>query len=153
HPGVAAAVVRVGGSGADRHLVGYVTAAPGATLTPDALRGYATARLPAYLVPAAFVVLDRLPLTANGKVDRAALPDPDRDPRTGAAPPPGPATPTERRLAEVWARLLPAGAPVGRNVSFFTLGGNSLTAARLMFRMREAFDVELGLGAFYRDPT
>ncbi|SCL14465.1 amino acid adenylation domain-containing protein [Micromonospora nigra] len=154
HPQVAAAAVGVRGDGAQRHLVGYVTPAGAAAPTPAGLRDHVAARLPAHLVPAAFVVLDRLPLTAHGKVDRAALPAPDfaqEDPEVA-----GPASPTEHRLAGLWSRLLPGGRPaasIGRDSSFFALGGNSLTVTRLMFRIREAFGVELGVGPFYRAPT
>ena len=167
HPGVGAAAVRIHGGEADRHLVAYVTPADGAVPTAAMLREYTAARLPAYLVPAAYTVLDRLPLTANGKVDRAALPAPSGDAAGGdaaggdaaAAGPAaaGPATPTERRLAEVWSGVLPGDGPppgaIARDVSFFSLGGNSLTAARLVSRARGAFGVELGLGAFYEAPT
>ena len=169
HPGVREAVVLVAGEGAQRHLIGYVTAADGvdpATLRPSLLRDFVAERLPGYLVPTAFKALDRLPLNANGKVDRAALPAPERESRGPVTPPHGA---TEERLAGIWRRLLPAGAhasgeqasgeqaageqAVGREDSFFALGGNSLSAARLMFRIREVFDVELGLAVFYAAPT
>ncbi|MFG1780658.1 amino acid adenylation domain-containing protein [Micromonospora sp. NPDC049048] len=154
HPRVASAAVTVRGDGPERHLVGYVTPAGPAAPSPAGLREHVAARLPAHLVPAAFVVLDRLPLTAYGKVDRAALPAPgpaEADPDVA-----GPASPTEHRLAELWSRLLPGGrtpASIGRETGFFTLGGNSLTVTRLMFRIREAFGVELSVGPFYRAPT
>ncbi|MBO4206950.1 non-ribosomal peptide synthetase [Micromonospora echinofusca] len=154
HPEVATAVVCVRGDGPDRHLLGYVVPVAGARPTPDGLREFAADRLPPYLVPAGFTVLDRLPLTGNGKVDRAALPAPaapDRAPDVA-----GPATPTEYRLAELWCRLLPgdrAPADLGRDTGFFALGGNSLLVTRLMFRVRETFGVELGVGDFYRAPT
>ncbi|MCX4387916.1 amino acid adenylation domain-containing protein [Micromonospora peucetia] len=154
HPEVATAAVCARGDGPDRHLVGYVTPAGAAVPTPAGLREHVAARLPAHLVPAGFAVLDRLPLTAYGKVDRAALPAPDlagQDPDVA-----GPASPTEHRLAGLWSRLLPGERPpasIGRETSFFALGGNSLTATRLMFRIREALGVELGVGGFYRAPT
>ena len=94
------------------------------------------------------------PLTANGKVDRAALPPPERETRGPAAPPRGA---TEERLADIWRLLLPQdgtrGGEIGREDTFFALGGNSLSAARLMFRIGEVFGVELGLAAFYEAPT
>ncbi|MEV0730772.1 amino acid adenylation domain-containing protein [Polymorphospora sp. NPDC050346] len=154
HPGVAAAVVRVRGDGVDRHLVAYVVPVEGAALADGPLRDFVSGRLPGHLVPVSFTVLARLPLTVNGKVDRAALPAPevpDLAPEVA-----GPASPTEHRLAELWSRLLPGDrrpAGIGRESSFFTLGGNSLTVTRLMFRVRETFDVELRLGDFYRAPT
>jgi amino acid adenylation domain-containing protein len=160
-PGVGEAVVVVAGDGAQRHLAGYVTPAAGAdpsALRPSALREFAASRLPDYLVPSGFAVLDRFPLNANGKVDRAALPAPVLAAReaTGAPASP-PRGRTERRLAEIWRPLLPGdaqdGDAVGRYDSFFALGGNSLSAARLMFRIREVFGVDLPLGAFYEAPT
>jgi amino acid adenylation domain-containing protein len=156
HPGVREAVVLVAGEGAQRHLIGYVTPVDGVdpgTLRPSALRDFAAGRLPDYLVPTGFKALSRLPLNANGKVDRAALPAPERETRGPASPPRGA---TEKRLADIWRRLLPAdgpGADVDRDDSFFALGGNSLSAARLMFRIREEFGTELGMAAFYEAPT
>ncbi len=156
HPGVREAVVLVAGEGAQRHLTGYVTPADGVeldALRPSALRDFAAARLPEYLVPTGFRALDRLPLNANGKIDRAALPAPDREIRGPRSPPRGA---TEERLAEIWRLLLPADdarGEVGHEDSFFALGGNSLLAARLMFRIREVFDVDLRMAAFYEAPT
>ena len=157
HPGVREAVVLVAGDGMRRHLIGYVTPADGAdagSLRPSVLRDFVASRLPEYLVPAGFKTLDRLPLNANGKVDRAALPTPERVFRGPATPPRGA---TEERLAGIWRLLLPVGGDrgdeVGREDSFFTLGGNSLSAARLMFRVHEVFDVDLRLAAFYEQPT
>jgi len=153
HPGVREVVVVARGDGVGRHLVGYVTRTDGADqdiVRPALLREFVARRLPEYLVPAGFVVLDRLPLNPNGKVDRAALPEHRRGRRASTAP----RTDTERRLAELWRSLLPgaAGDP-GREDGFFALGGNSLSAARLVFRIREAFGIDLALGAFYETPT
>ncbi len=185
HPGVRDCLVVVAGDGAQRHLIGYVTPADGVqagALGPAELRDFASRRLPDYLVPAGFAALDRFPLNPNGKVDRAALPAPEREARAGATPPRGG---TEERLAGIWLPLLPpdgggtigggtagggaagggadgsgtaggvavGGVAVGREDSFFALGGNSLSAARLMFRIREEFGVELPMAAFYEAPT
>jgi amino acid adenylation domain-containing protein len=159
HPAVGEAAVAVRGEGEGRYLAAYVTPAgrtrPAASaLRESVLREFAAARLPAYLLPASYTVLDRLPLTANGKLDRAALPAPGND--AAREPASGPVTPTELRLAHVWAGLLhdgPAPASIGREVSFFALGGNSLTAARLVSRARDAFGVDLAVGDFYAEPT
>ena len=151
-PGVREAVVLTRGDGARRHLVGYVSPAEGVdagTLRPALLREFLAYRLPEYLVPAGFAVVERFALNANGKLDRAALPDPEREAREPADPPRGE---TERRLAEVWQLLLGAES-VGRGDNFFALGGNSLSAARLMFRIREVFGVELPMGLFYAEPA
>ena len=157
HPGVQASFVLAAGEGEQRHLIGYVTPADGvdpAELRPTMLRDFVAQRLPDYLVPAAFKTVDRLPLTANGKVDRAALPPPEQETHGAAAPPRGA---TEERLAELWRLLLPQNGnrdgDIGRGDTFFALGGNSLSAARLMFRIGEVFGVELGLAAFYEAPT
>ena len=157
YPGVAEAVVVVAGEEAQRHLVGYVTAADGidpAALRPAMLREFLTHRLPEYLVPTGFKVVERFPLNANGKIDRAALPEPDQETDGPVTPPRGA---TEERLAEIWGLLLPPdnarGGEFGRDDSFFALGGNSLLAARLMFRIGEEFDVEVRMAAFYETPT
>ena len=157
HPGVREAVVVVAGEGAQRHLIGYVTAADGAdreALRPSLLRDFVGYRLPDYLVPTGFKAVDQFPLTTNGKVDRAALPAPERE---TSGPPALPRGATEERLADIWRLLLPAdgsrGGDVGREDSFFALGGNSLLAARLMFRIREVFGVEVRMAAFYEAPT
>jgi amino acid adenylation domain-containing protein len=157
HPGVRESVVVVAGEDAQRHLIGYVTPADGvdpATLRPSLLRDFVASRLPDYLVPTGFKAVDRLPLNANGKVDRAALPPPERETLGGTSPPRGA---TEERLADIWRLLLPTDGTrdgdVDREDSFFALGGNSLSAARLTFRIREAFDVELPMAAFYEAPT
>lgn len=150
--GVREAVVLVRGDDAQRHLAAYVTPGDGvdpSTLRPALLREYLSYRLPEYLVPAGFAVLDRFPLNVNGKVDRAALPALEREAAESASPL---QTETEHRLAEVWRLLLELEA-VGRDDNFFALAGNSLSAARLMFRIREVFDVDLPLGAFYASPT
>ncbi len=157
YPGVREAVVVVAGEGAQRHLIGYVTAADGidpAALRPAMLREFLTHRLPEYLVPTGFKVLHRFPLNANGKVDRSALPEPDQETDGPRTPPQGP---VEERLAEIWRLLLPSdnarGGDFGRDDSFFALGGNSLLAARLMFRIGEEFRADVRMAAFYETPT
>ncbi|HET8682732.1 MAG TPA: amino acid adenylation domain-containing protein [Micromonosporaceae bacterium] len=158
-PEVRDVVVVPRGDAEHRHLVAYLTAAEGtdrATVVP-ALREYAGRELPAYLVPAAFVVLDALPLNANGKVDRAALPDPEpaaaaADGPTGHARPAEPRSPVEVRLARIWGEILGA-ERVGRDDDFFARGGSSLAATRLVFRVRDAFGVDLPVLRLYQAPT
>jgi amino acid adenylation domain-containing protein len=156
HPAVRDAVVIVTSNGAQRRLIGYVTPADGqdpGTLRPAQLREFLTHRLPDYLIPAGFKTVGQLPLGANGKVDRNALPAPDHETAGPLTPPRGA---TEERLAEIWSRLLPEDSSrdqIGREDDFFAVGGDSLLAARLMFRIGEAFGVELGLAAFYRTRT
>ncbi|MEU6704878.1 amino acid adenylation domain-containing protein [Streptomyces wuyuanensis] len=127
-----------------QHLVGYVTAAgDGAEPDPSVLRDAVAERLPEYMVPSAVVVLDAFPLTANGKIDRRALPAPDLSGRTtsGARAPRGA---REEILTGILADVL--GLPaVGPDDDFFTLGGHSLLAARVIARVRTALGTECGI--------
>ncbi|HYR10453.1 MAG TPA: condensation domain-containing protein, partial [Longimicrobium sp.] len=116
-----------------------------------ALREAARARLPEYMVPSAFVVLETFPVTPNGKVDRAALPAPDaRGSREGAYV--APRTPAEERMAGIWAQVLGV-ERVGAEDHFFDLGGHSLLATQLVSRVREAFRTELPLRVVFEAPT
>ncbi|OWY83572.1 non-ribosomal peptide synthetase [Rhodococcus sp. BUPNP1] len=146
-PGVTQAVVvaRPDATGAAR-LVGYVT---GTDVDTAALHDFLRTRLPEYMVPSVTVVLDEFPLTANLKVDRKALPTPEIGaPDTGRDP----ETATEHTLADVFADLL--GLPaVGVDADFFTLGGTSLSATRLVARIRSALDVEVSLRDVFNAPT
>ncbi|HEU4594169.1 MAG TPA: amino acid adenylation domain-containing protein, partial [Pyrinomonadaceae bacterium] len=136
----------------ERRLVAYVVAAPGAVLTPAELRGFGKAKLPEYMIPSAFVLLDELPLNANGKVDRRALPPPEQD---GAFDPDGyaaPRTPVEEMLADLWAEVLGVKRP-GIRDNFFALGGHSLLATQLVSRLRDIFGIELALRKLFEGPT
>src|SRR5262249_10644676 len=137
----------------DRRLVAYLTAVTDAPAPePADLRGWLMERLPEYMVPSAFVVLESLPLTPNGKVDREALPDleiaqsPDS---AGYVPPRGP---IEEALADAWAELL-GGGRIGAHDNFFDRGGHSLMALQLLARVRRIFDVEVLLENFIEQPT
>ncbi|MEW5927432.1 MAG: non-ribosomal peptide synthase/polyketide synthase, partial [Gemmatimonadota bacterium] len=149
HPGVreAAVLAREDAPG-DRRLAGYVVPAAGPVDAAE-LRGWLRGRLPEYMVPAAFVALETLPLTANGKLDRRALPAPERLEAEGFA---APRTPTEEVLAGIWAEVLGVDR-VGAHTGFFDLGGHSLLATRVVSRVREAFGVELPLRALFEAPT
>ncbi|HEX6367825.1 MAG TPA: amino acid adenylation domain-containing protein [Longimicrobium sp.] len=131
----------------DRRLVAYVAGDAG--LDVARVRERLRAALPEYMVPAAFVVLDRLPLTPNGKVDRRALPAPERG---GEAEFVAPRTPAEEVLADVWAQVLGV-ERVGAHDHFFDLGGHSLLATRVVSRLREAAGVELPVRALFEAPT
>ncbi|MDY7092837.1 MAG: amino acid adenylation domain-containing protein [Acidobacteriota bacterium] len=148
-PEVAEAVVlgRDDGAGGQR-LVAWVGAAEGATPDAAELRRHLAAALPEYMVPSAIVVLDALPLTANGKVDRKALPDPEMSAGEGVAP----RTATEEILAGLFSEVLGT-AEVGVTDDFFQLGGHSLLATRLAGRIRDAFEAEVGVQAIFEDPT
>ena len=128
-------------------IVAYVVPEPGADLS--ALKAQVAAKVPDYMVPSAFVSLDALPVNANGKLDRAALPAPDFS-GTGARVP---QTPTEKRLAALFAEQLGLAAPVFAEDDFFSLGGDSLAAVALLLRVRESFGRDPGLGALFAQPS
>ncbi|WP_375770521.1 amino acid adenylation domain-containing protein [Archangium gephyra] len=152
HPSVreAAVVVREDVPG-DKRLVAYVVPREPGAARPEPLRDATRERLPEYMVPSAFVFLEALPLTSNGKLDRKALPAPERT-TAESGPAQAPRTPVETRLATLWAEVLHV-ETVGTGDDFFALGGHSLLAAQLQARIREAFSVELPLRAFFEVPT
>ena len=151
HAGVSEAVVvaREDAPG-ERRLVAYVVGAEGVATTGRKLREYLQQRMPEYMVPAAIMRLERLPLTGNGKVDRKALPAPEA--RPGGTAYKAPRTLTEKALAEIWAQVLRV-EQVGVRDDFFELGGHSLLATRVMARIRETLQVELPLRTLFTDPT
>ena len=137
--------------GGEKALVAWVVPREGSALGSGDLRAFLAERLPAALVPGAFVVLDAFPLTPNGKVDRRALPTPEPEERTAAGLA-APRTPAEELLAGAWAALLRI-ERVGIDQDFFALGGHSLLATRLVSRIRDLFGVELPLRAVFEAPT
>ena len=152
HDDIAQAVVAVRGAGHDIRLVGYLVTRSGAGTPPSGLREHLREVLPDYMVPAAFVVLPVLPLTGSGKIDHRALPEPDWAAAPGQVPV-APRTPTESRLAAILAELLALPGPVGVSDNFFALGGHSLTATRLMARIRAVYGVDLPIRTLFSDPT
>ena len=150
HPAVreAAVALRPGPAG-DDHLVAYVVTRERAELAE--LRRHLAARLPAALVPSAFVLMDRLPLLANRKVDRAALPPPGPHDLAPGNAYEEPRTPLERLVADVWGECL--GVPnVGARDGFFDLGGHSLLAVRVVTRLRERLGVDVPLRLLFEAP-
>jgi amino acid adenylation domain-containing protein len=151
HPAVRDAVVAAREDEPGRtQLVGYVVPVDQAPSVAD-LRAHLKAELPEHMVPAAFVVLDALPKSGSGKVDRRALPAPDA-PAVPAESYVAPETEAERRLAEIWAEVLRV-ERVGTRDDFFALGGHSLLATQVISRVRQAFGAELPLRAVFERPT
>lgn len=148
HPDVTeSVVVTCAAQHGDLSLVGYLVLRPGMTLQLDRVRAHLAARLPDYMIPSAFVVLEALPLTANGKLDRAALPAPER--RTAG---PQPATPRQQMLSDLFAEVLGVPCP-GIDDGFFDLGGHSLLATRLVNRIAAVLGVDIGVRAVFAAPT
>ncbi|MGW7057977.1 amino acid adenylation domain-containing protein [Streptomyces sp. NPDC054904] len=144
-----AVIVRDGGENGAR-LLAYAVPAAGTAPTGTELRDRLAATLPEHMVPEAVVVLDELPLTVNGKLDRAALPEPEFG--SGAPSARAPLTPQEEILCGLFAQVL--GVPeVPVDGDFFQLGGNSLSAVRLLSRVRTAFGAEVDVRAVFEAPT
>ena len=130
----------------DKRLVAYLVPAEG--YDPSSLKTRLVARLPDYMVPTAVVSLEAMPVTANGKLDRKALPAPTFEAAVGRAAETG----TERALADLYAETLGLAAPVGAEDDFFSLGGDSLLATHLMILIRERFGRDPGRGALFDHP-
>jgi acyl-CoA synthetase (AMP-forming)/AMP-acid ligase II/acyl carrier protein len=160
HPAVREAVVIVQEDvPGDKHLVGLYCSQPVADSKAvraqgcaSLLRQFLKEKLPSYMVPSAYVLLESLPLTPNGKVDRRALPaaDPERDDIKEDYV--APRTPVEEELAGIWAKVL-GRQEVGVHDNFFELGGHSLLATQLTSRIRDAFKVELPVRYLFEAPT
>ncbi len=159
HAAVRESVVAVSEAGGGQRLVAYVTAEAGVTgatgvtgVTGSELRSYLKERLPEYMVPSAFVLLAELPLTANGKVDRRRLPEPDGMRPELEAGYVAPATAVEELVAGIWAEVLGL-ERVGVNDNFFELGGHSLLATTIAAKIYETFQIELPLRTLFEAPT
>jgi amino acid adenylation domain-containing protein len=134
----------------DKRLVAYVVPQPSALLSGTELREWIKQRLPEYMVPSAFVIMERLPLSPNGKVDRKALPAPDYESANLSS------LQSENPIAElitnIWAEVLKAGE-IKSSANFFDLGGHSLLATKVVARIRKALNVELPLSSIFEYPT
>jgi len=137
----------------DKRLAAYVVPKEGRPPSNSELRTYLADRLPNHAVPASVTLLNALPLTPNGKVDYGVLPSPHPvGSRPAEAAPAAPQSPVEELLAEIWSELLGV-ERVGAQDNFFDLGGHSLLAMRLLFRIREALDVDLPVRTLFEAPT
>ena len=136
----------------EKKLIAYIVIDERQTVAGSQLRDYVMGKLPDYMVPSAFVIMKSLPLTANGKVDRRALPAPGHarpDLKKEFVAPRGAA---EQVVSRIMARALGV-EQVGVSDNFFELGGHSLMATRVLFRLREAFRVDLPLLSLFENPT
>jgi amino acid adenylation domain-containing protein len=150
HPGVLQAVVSLHGEGSARHLVAYLRHADGVS-GGGQLRSWLQERLPEYMVPSAFVALDEIPLTPNGKVDRKRLPKPVESTRQ-SLPAVDPRNDIEERLVRIWSEVLGV-HQVSVTDNFFDLGGHSLLLVRVHARARQELDSELAVIDLFRYPT
>ncbi len=148
-PQVAEVIVLLREDRGDKKLVAYLRSQEGVELNVASLREELRLSLPDYMIPSAFVVLDRFPLNPNGKVDRKQLPLPG-DVRVDVVH--QPSTPVERKLARAWAQLLGL-KELGVHDNFFEMGGHSLLAAQAISTVRSLFGVELSLRSFFEQPT
>ncbi|WP_214108307.1 non-ribosomal peptide synthetase [Acrocarpospora catenulata] len=145
HPAVAVCVVTAPGG----KLVGYVE--PKAAVSVTELLGHLAERLPEHMVPTILMIMDRLPLNPNGKIDRGALPQPDSGQSGTAAEYVAPRDPVEEAIAGIWSEVLEV-ARVGAEDDFFALGGHSLHSVQVAFRIRTTFGVELGIKQILAEP-
>lgn len=153
HSDVASAVVAAREDPAgDTRIVAYLLPRGATPPSARSLREFASSILPAYMIPSAFVVLDRYPLTPAGKVDRARLPAPEHDSATPADERVAARDDTERLLCRIWSDVLGVGG-VGIDDDFFELGGNSFLGARLIAQLGEEFGKALSLGLLFETPT
>ena len=153
HPAMGEALVlaRPDATG-ERRLVAYFVLRSGAAVSAEELRVHLAARLPEYMVPAAFMELETFPLTANGKIDRQALQDPDLSAAGAGWAGERAANPVEEFLLGIWSEVLGLASP-SRDDNFFELGGHSLRATQVISRVRQALRIEIGLRDLFEEPT
>lgn len=135
-----------------QRLVAYLVTRSGEPLPLEDLRAYLRDKLPDYMVPSAFMFLEKLPLTQNGKIDRKSLPAPDWSRDAIGLAYVAPRNETEQALAEMWGQILGVDQ-VGVEDNFFELGGHSLLATQVISRIREHFSVDLPLRRLFEEPT
>jgi amino acid adenylation domain-containing protein len=147
----AVAVVREDSPG-DQRLVAYVVSAVGSAPDVEQLRRECKTKLPPFMVPSTFVVVNAFPTTANGKLDRGALPAPDGSRPSLQREYEAPETPVEEVLATIWGEVLGV-EQVGRHDDFFDLGGHSLLAVKVLSHVQERFDIDLPLHVMFESPS
>jgi amino acid adenylation domain-containing protein len=152
HADVESSVVVARDTGEEKRLVAYVVIHKGHEPNRRDLQQFLSQNLPAYMVPATFVQLEQLPLTANGKIDRPMLPTPTEANTIGDQQSVAPQTTVERQLEQIVASLLRV-KKVGRDDNFFLLGGHSLLGTQVITKARAAFDVDLSLRTIFEYPT
>jgi amino acid adenylation domain-containing protein len=153
HPAIAAsAVIARGSNCSEKRLTAYITMRNGTTPSAAELREFLKTSLPEYMLPSIFARIDRLPLTANGKVDRAGLPEPTIENTLRDEDFIGPRTPVEMRIAKILCSLLNIGE-VSVNDNFFLLGGHSLLGTQLIAKIRNAFGVDMALRTLFDAPS
>jgi acyl carrier protein len=136
----------------EEQLVGYVVGKREANLTGEELRERLKEELPEYMVPGVIGVLEKMPLTANGKVDRKGLPGVEELRAGGQKEYQAPRTPTEQMVAQIWSEVLRR-PQISVNDNFFDLGGHSLMATQVISRVREQFETEVALRTLFESPT
>jgi hypothetical protein len=136
----------------EKRLVAYVTLRGGADVTSDELRAHTKAALPDHMVPSAFIVLEQMPLTPSGKLNRRALPELDRDACISGKHYEAPQGPLESAVAAIWSGLLTV-TQVGRRDDFFELGGHSLLAMQALARIQAALSIEIPIRMLFEHPT
>jgi amino acid adenylation domain-containing protein len=152
HPGISQSVVTVRESvSGDKRLVAYLVQAHEVPPSLRQLRRFLGDRLPDYMIPSAFVVLERLPLTSSGKVDRQALPTPDQVKSRRAGSLVAPTTPVEEALVEIWSQMLDQ--PIGIHDNFFELGGDSIVSIRTTALIRKTFQMDIPIRVLFEAPT
>jgi amino acid adenylation domain-containing protein len=151
HPEVLQAVVEPHGEGNGQQLIAWIKQA-GDTMDTGNLRSWLQERLPDYMVPSSFLVLEEIPLTANGKVDRKRLPKPKASARETSTPITSPRNRLEEQLVQIWSEMLGVDR-VGVRDNFFDLGGHSLLLIRVHARLRQELDSDVAVIDLFRYPT
>ncbi len=153
HPSVKEAVVIVREEiPGDKRLVAYLTLNQEQTAKVEQLRRFLQQKLPIYMTPSAFVILEALPMTPNGKIDRRSLPEPAQTRQQAEETFVAPSDETEIQLARIWEKVLGI-EPIGIRDNFFDLGGDSVLSIRLFAQVQKAFKKDLPLAILYQNPT